>query len=373
MKAVKSCLLVVTMLMMATCCSDEDKEELKKEIDETFDKWRKDCKEDFNEGTPELTTCLQSAYTWYGQAKLKYIEYVTACDADQPEDTLEEIIRDIFKEIPKKFLNAAVLSPVDGSVTNVYGQLPDEAFISAQIEASYAGGSSLDSVTEVDGTPYLPEAAGEALRLLHPSGSVTVNSLTTGRHSIDDGAVVISSQGVSMTLSASGHFTLSELIPAPSGWRGLVHGVSMKLEGSSGRVDVSLDRASPFNDLVLDASGVGSLRFLAVVEGSGDLAADAAMVRRVWVTLPVEAVILNDVVQSLELSTGTSPVAARSIAPRLPSPIADFDGDGDADAADQSGFLAAYGAGDVVADIDGDGSFTSADLDRFREVWNDEQ
>lgn len=367
-KGVGVAVLLLIFSVISGCCSDEEKQELKDHIEETFHNWRAYCREDFPPGSEGLTTCLNQAYAWYGDAKSKYTDYLIRCSENRP---VKQLIKDIFKKVPDHLLNHAKVFAAGGEPKNAYATLPSETQVSIDLVSQSPGISAFEPVVILAGDAFLPDASANAIRDIHPSAAAVIDNIPTTTHTVSTGTASILYGNTNFSFTVNGNLDISTLSPLPNdAYRGIVTRVSLDFLNGNDRVRATLVRSSPFNDLSLDSNGNGRLRFLALLDGTGPFADAAAIVDRLWVTLPVSATIVGDTVLSIHVDTGAGMVGIDTVAPSHPSSIADFDRNGIVDINDLAAYSAAAQANDPLADLNGDEEIDQLDHDCFMEAWN---
>jgi hypothetical protein len=115
-------------------------------------------------------------------------------------------------------------------------------------------------------------------------------------------------------------------------------------------IDVSTD-----NKLQLSASGQGHL-LLTFRQSMSDKAWNATLPTFVTLKVPVQ-------LQNQQLQISLANTDTHTLFPRTPSPITDFNSDGQrVYASDNQSFLDAYTAGSMRADVDHSGVLTSEDI-----------
>jgi len=357
------------------CCKDSDKEALKEMVDRAIDRNFKACEPLTNQTL--LAQCIENAQNQQSLLITAYSNYLAACATGKREaiedalDRLEELLR------PK---NKAISTPI--GVVNEEVVLTKDESVCLAITMSSSGIATPQDFVAINQTKYLPEAAGAALIeassdndaapvVVVENGDLAANA--SHSFSIGSGSsVCVNSSGMSLTGSVSGSFSFSSAAVAQT--EGLANGhtrliptdAAMTITVLGTSFTMTLDRTCPYNELVVDANGNGTLSFRANFKSSGTVPLPSRLPEAAWIVIPIWR--SADGTQ-LVANTGATVLTGLQLFPTLPNPIADVNRDLVVDNADYSFFMTAYQTGHPWADVNHDGVIDTLDMDLFLDRW----
>lgn len=271
----------------------------------------------------------------------------------------DDLARDIAKQIRDLFKPKVSLSST-GMVRNSWVVFGNRDYLGGKIACCVPPGSVCMPITvsEVGGRTFNPEATGKAVEDAASTGgsqAVTVvpasapNAVQSCTYRIADPARLAIRFGAPEVKGViSGSFELADLRSAPNGKSALPTAFDMTLKVAGAVITLTLDKSSPYNQLLTGADGHGTLGVALTIDSkSRDLASNVFMGGTFYFALPVR---VSDDFRCVTLAfdparpgSELTPVdpslllaADGPITPRISdTPCADDDGNGIRDGADE--------------------------------------
>lgn len=375
---VKTMTLVATLMAIAGCCSDKDKDRVHRNIQEFDERGSAHCRNICDQSKQD--DCWQKLNDDMSNLDGLEIGYLNACD--NGDDTLvRQILQDIRDIIGGGTTKASSgLGTSQTGVHNIYDIFASGDTIQLDIQATSTGNSTpivlaTDAQGNVmSGTVALSAGSGtENGAPCNPptSGQVVMNFVNTSssEFTISNGSMNLLSNNVQWDSSVSGTFNIVWNEPNPDGSRtGLPTYLNLHINaGPVFDLMLTLDESQPETIATLDANGDGLLAFKATVTLVSF--PSTLIPTSVWLELPLH---VDATTGDITISTANSYVNAEQIAPRAPNITADPDKNMIVNDDDFILFTSWLDAGDPRADVTNDGIVNNADLDYFLIYWNDE-
>ncbi|MCA3005007.1 MAG: hypothetical protein IOD15_06545 [Phycisphaerales bacterium] len=361
-------LLAGTALTLSGCCNDSDKQSLRELVDRAIDRNFKAC-----ESIPDSSqraACISNAQTQQTALVTAYANYLTACATGNSQRIKDAIdaLKDLLKSSNKVAIGAS------GSIVNSEMILSKDESVCLSILLSSDGSVKPQDFVVVNGSKYLPEAAGSAALSSGTAGAVSVatavgdfqaNSSVT--YVVAPGSTIcFSASGMSVTASIEGSLSISSTVNGPSAIY-VPTEAKLVVDVAGSKYTMTLDKACKYNAVTLDAAGAGTLAMRVDFSASGTASLPARLPEGGWMVLPVQR---NSTGTQLQISSGNVSLPGQSVFPTLPNPIADFDRNGVADNADVNAFMAQWSGQNSSADVNHDGTVNAADYDLFLNRWD---
>ncbi len=351
------------------CCSSSDKKSLQEMVDRAIDRNFNAC--DSIPDPVAHATCITNAQNQQTALVTAYAAYLTACATGDTELIKEAIknLKDLLK--PK---NGAVLG-ASGGVLNSEMVLGNDESVCISILLTSDGSRTPQDFVVVNGSKYLPEAAGSAalavsggngsLIITTAVGDLAANSSTIYQVA-PESTICFTASGMSMTGSVSGSMSFASAAgDFTSSYLPTDAKLTIAFAGST--YAMTLDKACKYNAMALDGNGHGTLTFRVNFASTGDAVLPARLPDGAWMVLPVQR---NTTGTQIQASTGGASLSGWTVFPALPNPIADFDHNTVANDADLAMFLSAWASGNPSADVNHDGAVNALDNEVFMDRWN---
>jgi len=361
---------LVPMLTLAVvgggCCSEKEKEEVRRRIDRTVQILRENCgmiqesalrDQCFFDINPEITK-LES----------KYLDYLTACAQGNVD-----LARDILRQIRPIVISAGVEVLPNGDVVNDQFVLFRDDMVQWNVVARRDEVSSCTSIDESLGLAHGAAMGRVMLGSSLPTDAVAADmqglepwlAVQEWRYTLS-GTIALTRGGMSYAVDVSGDIWFAS---PPKDWdaSGLTPTRALiTLNSALGSMQLTLTLSSPHNRLTIDANGDGSLQVQTNVSYTGSLDDLPLRPETMLMRIPARVAAGGG---SIELSTFGEWVKGTQITPVAPFPVADFDNDGTVSAQDLADFLLAFHASLPEGDVDYDGVVGQDDYDYFLAFW----
>lgn len=210
------------------------------------------------------------------------------------------LARDLVKQIRDLFKPKISLSS-NGAVQNSWVIFGNADHIGGQLACCVPAGSACKPITvsEVGGKKFNPEATGKAVENAAAAGgsqAVTVvpassiDAVQSCTYNLPASANLTVKFGApEVTAQVSGSFELANLRAAPNGKSALPSAFDITLSAAGAVVTLTLDKSSPYNELLTTANGHGTLGVALTVDSkSPSLASSVFMGGTYYFALPVQ-------------------------------------------------------------------------------------